>query len=249
MVRTYPDRAQPRRKAACRARCRVVRCSALVWKQGGLKQCCLCVRGNAHCHHHRRKVLSRATVHKRRFHDPRQFTLSRRFDPTVGHRRLAVVGDGVLVRRSRILVNGSRAVFMGLFAGWDFAKGDMITIYDGTVCGDPPSAIPTKYRSHMQTLGRGTGNATRRILGYKSDGDPRVKNGHGGASIVSSTDGTGLRPNAKLELMDLYPEILYPSRSFVQAGRGGATHAPMMVLVALSDIRSGQEILRSYLVR
>lgn len=250
MPRTYTDRAQPRRQAVCSRRCRVVRCSALVFKEGRLQQCCLCVRPPfEHCHHHRGPgLVARATLQKRRFRDPRQFTLGRRYDPTVKDRRLAVVGDGVAIRRSGIELKGSRVPFMGLWALWDFAQGDMITIYDGLVTMADERDIPDAYKSHVQTLGRGAGKALRRILGYKSDGAPQIRPGHGAASIVSSTSGTGLRPNARLDVMDLYPEIIYPARSFAGAGPPSA-HAPMAVLVATQDIRRGQEILRAYDVR
>lgn len=259
MSRLPPAQLSQRRNTErCKVSCKKQRCEALVWKQHKLVRCCLCIaanRSSEYCHHHRkRQVLTRMpTVKRRAISNSKDFTLKNRRGSEPNHpRRLATVNDGVEVRRSKINIAGRRVDFNGLFAKWNFHKGDFITIYDGIVTDSQPNLIPQVFRSHVQSVGLGS-NAKYRIIGYQSDGSPRVQTGHGAASIVSSTSGTNRRPNSKIVMLDDFKYLVpYVLRKFKKDGSHSDTtveDVPLVVLVATEHIRQNDEILRSYLVR
>lgn len=237
------DRASDTR---CRVRCRRVRCDAMLWKSGRFTRCCLCVNRNStqtSCHHHRNKrELARIT--RRRFSP---FTLQNRGNP-----ELAVVGDGIKVARSKALWREKRINSNGLYATWDFMKGDMITLYDGTIyVGDPQKLEDNDLVSHAYTYVE-RADQSERILGIKST-DDGIR-GRGGASLANSTRGLQVSPNSKIYSQNHLDQVS-PHRTNVPykyhslSGLTGSTQIGLVVLVATTNIRRGEEILWKYKVR
>lgn len=249
--------AQRKGELRCQVRCKSKRCHAMILKNGSFTRCCLCISSASSdfCWHHRvpTKLVSMPTIERRTCPDFAKFSIRNRCGASRDNpRRLATLGDGVSMKRSKIHVNGQRVDFNGLFADWAFKAGDFITVYDGHVTDSDPNLIPDSYKSHIQTVGIGI-TARYRILGYKSDESPRISHGCGAASIVSSTSGTNQQANSKIVIQDDFNKRLpYICKSFSKNGHVTSerrSDVPFVVLVATKDIKRGDEILRSYLVR
>ena len=151
-----------------------------------------------------------------------------------------VLGMSCVARASGIVGAGT-----GLFACQDFAPGDLITFYDGTIlsCGDTRMKSVKKETSHLASLGNHTNASVDGLSCTLSS------IGRGGASFAndgcySSRNGMGsIRNNARFILN---PPPDDDTTDDVAKYFSNRPAQPVLWIQAVSAIQTGQEILVSY---
>jgi len=154
-------------------------------------------------------------------------------------RRIPVLGpgSGIEVRLSAIPNAGQ-----GLFATRRFAKGEIVTFYDGPIVfADPPATLTREQRSHLRVL---------YPLTFAIDGNaPQARKGEpgtGGAALINDAHpGSRRDNNVELTSLDTTSET-DRVESFTGLIHAADPRRRIVIARALRDIAAGEEFLVDY---